>query len=123
MASPREIDVTLGGRAIPDGDGAEATLGGALERVLEAQQDLVIRRAGLLIEERGTRLVASAFAAALGAAIALAGWFIAIAGLVDALDGTFARYAVEIAVGAIHVAAGLAIVFVFARLRRTRGTP
>src|SRR6267142_6437943 len=39
MANPQEVPVTLGNGAIND---ANATLGGALERVLEAQQDLVI---------------------------------------------------------------------------------
>ena len=120
MASPQQVRVTVADRSI---DAEDPTLGSALERVLEAQQDLVIRRAGLLVEElveKGTSFVADALLAALGVAIAFAGWFFAIAGLVDALDDYFARFAVEIAVGVVHVAAGLAIVF--ARLRRSRGT-
>jgi len=111
MASAQEVRVTLGNRAFTDGD---ATLGSALERVLEAQQDLVIRRAGLLMEEF-TAQVASFFSstllAALGGAIAVAGWFIAMAGLVNALDEYVPRSAVEIALGAIHVGSGLAILF------------
>jgi hypothetical protein len=119
MASPQDIQVTLGNR-ISDRD---ATLGSALERVLEAQQDLVIRRANLLIEELAAQtssFVAATVIAALGAAIAFVGWFLAVAGIVDALDDHFARFAVEIAIGAIHVAAGLAIVLT--RGRRPRGT-
>jgi len=122
MASPHEIPVTLGNRAIIDGE--DATLGGALERVLEAQQDLVLRRAGLLIEELTAQLssfVFSSMLAALGGAIALAGWFIAMVGLVDALDEYFARFAVEIALGAIHIAAGLALILT--RHRQSRVSP
>jgi hypothetical protein len=72
MASPQEIQVTLGNR-ISDRD---ATLGSALERVLEAQQDLVIRRANLLIEELAAQtssFVIGTVIAALGAAIAFVG--------------------------------------------------
>jgi hypothetical protein len=122
MASPHEVQVTLGNGAIADTD---ATLGSALERALEAQQDLVIRRAGLLIEELAAQVIPSVVSgsllAALGGAIAFAGWFIAMVGLVDALDRYFARFAVEIALGAIHVAAGLALIF--ARRGRSRASP
>ena len=118
MASPREVHVTLGNGGITD---ADATLGSALERVLEAQQDLVIRRAGLRAEELVAQLssfVSGSLVAAVGGAIAFAGWLIVMVGLVDALDRYFARFAVEIALGAIHVAAGLAIVL--ARRWRSR---
>jgi hypothetical protein len=111
MASPREVHVTLGNGEYVDGN---ATIGSALERVLEAQRDLVIRRAGLLAEElvaQVSSVVTRSLVAALGGAIAFAGWLIAMVGLVDALDGYFARFALEIALGAIHVAVGLAILF------------
>jgi hypothetical protein len=121
MASPHEVQVTHGNGAIADTD---ATLGSALERVLEAQQDLVIRRAGLRAEELVAQIssfFSGSLLAALGGAIAFAGWFLAMVGLVDALDRYFARFAVEIALGAIHVAAGLALVF--ARRGRSRASP
>jgi uncharacterized membrane-anchored protein len=120
MASPHEVPVTLGNGAFTD-ENENATLGSALERVLEAQQDLVIRRAGLRIEELVAQIsssVSDSLVAALGYAIAFAGWFIAMVGLVDALDRYFARFAVEIGLGAIHVAAGFAIVL--ARRWRSR---
>ena len=120
MASPHEIHVTLGNGAFNDGN---ASLGSAAERVLEAQQDLVIRRASLMIEE----LIASAadsasrwLLATVGALIAIAGWFISMVGVVDALDDYFARFAVELAVGAVHIAAG--VVMIFARCMRLRAS-
>ena len=119
MANPHEIQATLGDGAFTDDE--NATLGSALERVLEAQQDLVIRRVGLRAEElvaQITSFISGSLVAALGGAIAIAGWFIAMLGLVDALDRYFARFAVEIALGAIHVAVGVAILF--ARRGRSR---
>jgi hypothetical protein len=114
MASPHEVHVTLGDRHAIAED-ADATLGKALERVLEAQQDLVVRRASLLIEELIAK--ASDFAsrwllAVVGSLVAIAGWFISMVGVIDALDDYFARFAVELALGAIHVAAGIAMIFV-----------
>ena len=112
MASPHEVRVTLGDHAIHDADAA--TIGSALEHVFEAQQDLVIRRGRLMLEEmleKASDLVSRSLFAAIGSLLAVAGWFIAMVGLVDALDDYFARFAVELVLGAIHVAAGLALIF------------
>jgi hypothetical protein len=118
MASPNEIHVALGNPAITDGD---ATLGSAVERVLEAQQDLVIRRASLMIEEliaKAADFVSRWLLATLGILMAIAGWFISMVGVVDALDDYFARFAVELAVGAFHIAAGVAMIFARRRFSR-----
>ena len=120
MASPHEVRVTIGDRHAMNGD---ATLGSALERVLEAQQDLVVRRASLLMEEwiaKASDFASSSVLAGVGVVFALAGWFIAMFGLIDALDAWFARFAVELAVGVLHIAAGAALIF--ARRIRTRAS-
>jgi protein-S-isoprenylcysteine O-methyltransferase Ste14 len=93
--------------------------------VFEAQQALVVRRVDLLIEESTAKiksLVAISVGAAAGAIAAFAGWFIAMAGVIDALGGHFPRPAVEIAVGALHVAAGAALAYYLFR-RRTPEVP
>jgi len=113
MASPHEIQVTLGNGngGITDGN---ATLGSAVERVLEAQQDLVIRRASLMIEEliaNASDFISRWLLVTVGILVAIAGWFIAMVGVVDALDDYFARFSVELVVGAIHVAAGVSMIF------------
>ena len=112
MAGPHEVHVTLSNRhAITDD--ADATLGKALERVLEAQQDLVVRRASLMIEEliaKASNFVTRWLLAVVGSLVAIAGWFIAMVGVVDALDDYYARFAVELALGAIHIAAGIAMI-------------
>lgn len=57
-----------------------------------------------------------------GAVAAIVGWFIAIAGVIDALDDQFARSAVEIAMGVLHVGAAIAFVSYLFR-RRTPEVP
>jgi hypothetical protein len=102
----------------------DPTLGNALERVLEAQQTLVVRRIDLLAEKltaQGWDFVYTSLGALLGSITALVGWFIAMAGVVDALDDRYARFAVEIALGAVHVAAGIAFI-VFHRRRSAEPT-
>jgi len=116
MASPQELRVTISDRHAINGD---ATLGSALERVLEAQQDLVVRRASLMVEEwiaKASNAASRWLLASIGALFAIAGWLIAMVGLIDALDAYFARFAVELVVGAIHIAAGAALI----TARRTR---
>ena len=118
MASPHEIDVALGNPAITDGD---ATLGSAVERVLEAQQDLVIRRASLMVEEliaKAADFASRWLLATVGIVMAIAGWLISMVGIVDALDDYFARFAVELAIGAIHIAAGVGLIFARRRISR-----
>ncbi len=100
--------------------GEDPSLGDALEHVFEAQQALVVRRVDLLLEEitaKAKGLVSLSVGAIVGAIAALTGWFIAIAGVIDALDDHFARPAVEIAMGALHVGAGIAFVFYLFRGR------
>jgi putative superfamily III holin-X len=95
-------------------DGNEVTVGTALERVYEAGQDLVIRRIDLLSEEladEGRKAVAHALATTGGAIVALAGWFIAIFGVIGVLDDHLPRAGVEIGIGMLHLAIGLAIAF------------
>jgi hypothetical protein len=79
----------------------DPTLGHALERVVDAGQTLIGRRIDLLVEEElsalGTRLLSSFVSTVLGGALALVGWLITMAGIVDALDDYFARHVVEIA--------------------------
>ncbi len=100
----------------------DPSLGDALERVFEAGQALIVRRIDLLAEELSAhrfRVLTAGIVDLCAAALALAGWFIAIAGLIDWLDDHFARHAVEVAVGAVHVAAGAA----FFALGRRRAAP
>lgn len=122
MANPHEVSVTLRDDRGMTGD-HDATLGSALERVLEAQQDLVLRRATLLIEEmiaKASSFVSRSLLAAVGTLLAIAGWLFAMVGVIGALDAYFARYAVELAVGGIHIAAGAALIL--ARQFRSRAS-
>jgi Putative Actinobacterial Holin-X, holin superfamily III len=92
--------------------GEDAGLGNALERVYEAGQGLIVRRIDLLageIAEQGRSVFVSSLAITIGVVVALVGWFIAIAGIVDALDDRFPRFAVEIVIGALHAGVGAAI--------------
>jgi hypothetical protein len=87
--------------------------------VFEAQQALVVRRLDLFAEEitaKATSFVTRSVGALVGAIAALAGWFIAIAGVIDALDDFFPRSAVEIGTGALHIGVGLALLM--SRFRR-----
>jgi len=109
----------------PYRDSAGATedpsLGNAIERVYEAGQSLLVRRIDLLVEElaeHARSLLAAAGIPFAGAVVALVGWFIAVAGIIDALDGSFPRFAVEIVIGILHVGIGVALVIV-ARRRAT----
>jgi hypothetical protein len=117
MSSLHDVPISYSDPAIT---GDDATLGHALERVIDAQQALVVRRLDLMIEEVSTKvrnLVAFSVGAFVGAIAALAGWLIAIAGLIDALDDRLPRAAVEIAIGLLHIAAAAALFF---HLRRPR---
>jgi uncharacterized membrane protein YqjE len=105
MASP-DARVTSRDPAVAEQD---PTLGDALERVVDAGQTLIVRRIDLLVEELsalGTKLLSSLVSTVLGGALALVGWLITMAGIVDALDDYFARHAVEVAIGLLHVAIG-----------------
>ena len=117
MSSLHDVHVSY---ADPEITSEDPTLGDALERVFEAQQALVVRRVDLLLEEitaKAKGLVSLSVGAIVGAVAALAGWFIAIAGVIDALDDRFARSALEIGMGMLHVGAGIALVFYLLRRR------
>ncbi len=121
MASPNHASMPHRDPAI---GATDPTLGDALERVLEAQQTLVVRRIDLVAEKltaRGWEFVYGSLGAVLGGITALVGWFIAMAGVVDALDDRYARFAVEIALGAVHVVAGIALIL-FQRRRSAEPT-
>jgi hypothetical protein len=78
------------------------TVGAALERTYEAGQSLLVRRIDLLVAE--SKLLAQSGALALaGAALAVIGWVLLVQGVVDGLAERFPRYAVELAVGLVHV--------------------
>ena len=122
MASAHDVRVSISNPAV---SGEDPSLGDAIERVFEAQQALVVRRVDLLLEEltaKAKSLVSLSIGVIVGAIAAIVGWFIAIAGVIDALDDHFARSAVEIAMGVLHVAAGIAFIFYLFR-RRTPEVP
>jgi uncharacterized membrane protein YqjE len=117
MSSLHDVRVSYSDSAVT---GEDPSLGDALERVFEAQQSLVVRRVDLLLEEitaKAKSLVSLFVGAIVGALAALAGWFIAIAGVIDVLDDRFARSAVEIGMGMLHVGAGIALVLYLLRRR------
>ena len=120
MAGTHNVHVSHGDPAFA----GDPSLGNALERVFEAQQTLVVSRVELLFENltaQAREFVSISIRAILGSILALAGWFIAIAGVIDVLDDYFARFAVEIALGVLHVGAGLAIALY--RSRRSEVAP
>jgi hypothetical protein len=117
MSSLHDVRVSYRDPAIT---GEDPSLGHALERVLEAQQGLVVRRLDLFVEETAAKakgLVTISVGALAGAIAALAGWFIAIAGVIDALDDHFSRSWVEIGTGALHIASGVALLLYLFRRR------
>jgi hypothetical protein len=97
----------------PAAAGEDPSLGNAIERVYEAGQALTLRRIDLLVEEfadRGRSLLTSFAATIVGAAVAVGGWFVAVAGIIDVLDDSVPRFAVQIAVGIVHIAVGAVII-------------
>jgi hypothetical protein len=126
MASPNDAPIShRDPNRDPTNGATDPTLGNALERVLEAQQTLVVRRIDLLAEKlsaQGWDFLYASISAVVGSIVALFGWIIAMAGVVDALDDRYARFAVELALGAAHVAAGIAIIL-YHRRRAAEPTP
>jgi len=123
MASPNQSPVA---HRDPTNGATDLTLGNALERVLEAQQTLVIRRIDLLTEKltaQGWDFVYTSISAVIGSITALFGWILAMIGIVDALDDRFARFSVELALGAVHVAAGVGLILFHRHRRSTEPTP
>ena len=93
-------------------NGDDPKLGHALERVFDAGQRLIVRRIDLLVEELsalGNQLVGTIVSAALGGVLALVGWVVVLAGIIDALDQRFARHWVAIAIGIVHLAIGVGL--------------
>jgi hypothetical protein len=93
-------------------DGANPSVGDAIERVYDAGQTLIVRRIDLLVEElseQGRSLLTAAVGTIFGAMALLVGWFFVVAGAIDAIDDYVPRFAVEIVVGVLHVGAGAAI--------------
>ena len=117
MSSFHDVHVSYRDPAVP---GEDPSLGDALERVFEAQQALVVRRLDLFVEEitaKARSLVTVSVGALAAAIAAVAGWFIAIAGVINALDDHFPRSAVEIGIGALHIGAGVALLISLFRRR------
>jgi len=93
---------------IPD----DPTIGHALERIFDAGQTLIVRRLDLLVEEMSalsTKTLRMVAMTLVGGVAALVGWLILLAGITDWLDDYFARQAVEIAIGLVHLAVGVAL--------------
>jgi hypothetical protein len=92
----------------------EADFGGAALRVVEAGQTLLVRRLELWVAEmRGSARIG--FALLLAVFVGLSGWFILVAGVVDGLARHYPRYAVELSVGAFHLAIAGALVAIVQR--------
>lgn len=90
-------------------------MGRALERTYEAGQALVVQRIDLLVAE-AKLLARSGRMAALGAVVGLTGWIYLLHGAIDGLALRYPRFAVELAVGLVHL--GFAVLlFVRARSR------
>jgi hypothetical protein len=115
MASLPEMRASYRDPAIAEDD---PKLGHALERVFEAGQTLIVRRIDLLVEELSalsTHLLGTLVSAVVGSVVALGGWVIVVAGVIDALDDRFARHWVEIAIGLLHVGIGIGIALLWRR--------
>jgi uncharacterized membrane protein YqjE len=103
--------------AIPD----DPSIGHALERIFDAGQTLIVRRMDLLVMEMSAlsaqtiRMVAISV---VGGVTTLVGWLILLAGVTDWLDDYFARQAVEIAIGLVHLAVGVALLLWRRRVAR-----
>lgn len=109
MSHPARISST---RPDPLGAGDSPSLGDALEHVVEAGQDLVVRRIDLQAErilERGRHALAASLVGIAAAIVALVGWLLFLAGAVDALSLRFPRNAVEMTIGLTHLAVGIAV--------------
>jgi len=101
------------------------SLGHALEHVVEAGQELIVRRVDLQAErvvERGRVAFARSLVGAAGGIVAVGGWFLFLAGAITLLSDHFPRTAVEMAIGLAHVALG-AVLVLYSRRRAAEETP
>jgi hypothetical protein len=102
---------------IPD----DPSIGHALERIFDAGQTLIVRRMDLLVEEisaLSAQTLRTVAIAVVGGIAALVGWLILLAGVTDWLDDYFARQAVEISIGLVHLAIGVALLVWHRRVTR-----
>src|SRR5262245_22576428 len=91
----------------------EPRISDALERTYEAGQSLIVQRIDLLVAESKLFAQSGALFVA-GAAIALLGWIYLVQGVIDGFAERYPRFAVEVAVGFLHVGAAA---FLFYRTR------
>ena len=77
-------------------------MGRAVERTYEAGQALIVQRIDLLVAE-SKLLARSARMVALGAVVAFTGWIYLVHGFIDGLALHYPRFAVELAVGFVHL--------------------
>jgi hypothetical protein len=83
-------------------------VGDAAGRVYEAGQALLERRLEfLMVQVRA--ILRGSVGFGLAAVFALAGWFLFVAGLIDALARDYPRFAVQMSVGAAHLALAAAL--------------
>jgi hypothetical protein len=93
----------------------EPTVVDALERTYEAGQSLVMRSVQLLVAE--TRLtLRDGRSFVIGVVVGLVGWILLMRGAIDGLAQHYPRFAVELAVGLLHLGAATLLL-----VRRTPG--
>ena len=91
-------------------------MGDALERTVEAGQSLIARRMELLVAEtRG--LVHDGGMLLVASAVALIGWIYILGAATLELSDHFPRFAVELAVGVLHVGAAILLFLTRGRWR------
>ena len=93
-------------------------MGRALERTYEAGQALIVQRIDLLVAE-SKLLARSGGMVALGAVVALTGWIYLVHGMIDGLSLHYPRFAVELAVGFVHL--GFAVLLLVRARSRSDG--
>lgn len=84
-------------------------MGRALERTYDAGQALIVQRIDLLVAE-SKLLARSGWMVLLGAVLALTGWIYLVHGTIDGLALHYPRFAVELAVGFVHLGFGVLLI-------------
>jgi len=93
-------------------------MGEALERTVEAGQSLIVRRMELLVAETRV-LIQDGGMLLVGGVVGLIGWIYLLSGATIGLADHYPRFAVELAVGALHIGAAVLLFTLFIR-RRSR---